>query len=126
MSNTPLPTDIKLHKVSATLEVTFADGAHFELPCEYLRVYSPSAETRGHGPGQETLQLDKENVTIESIRPVGHYAVTLCFSDGHDTGIYTWELLYNLGQHHEELWTEYLKKLDAAGHQRKGKEGQER
>jgi DUF971 family protein len=124
MNKTPLPTDIKLHQISAILEVSFADGEQFELPCEYLRVYSPSAETRGHGPGQETLQLDNEEVTIESIRPVGNYAVTLCFSDGHDTGIYTWELLYNLGQHREELWAEYLNKLKAAGHQRKTGNGE--
>ncbi len=121
----PQPTDIKLHSLSAILEIAFSDGAHFELPCEYLRVYSPSAEVRGHGPGQETLQLDKQDVNIESIRSVGNYAVALCFDDGHDTGIYTWELLYNLGQHHEELWAEYLGKLAAARHQRKPKNGEE-
>ncbi len=124
MSQPPIPTNIKLHKRSAVLEITFSDGLHFELPCEYLRVYSPSAETRGHGPGQETLQIGKENITIDAITPVGNYAVTLCFSDGHDTGIYTWELLYNLGQHRESLWAEYLDKLKSAGHHRNSGDGE--
>lgn len=123
MSQQPLPQNIKLHKLSARLEITFDDGLHFELPCEFLRVYSPSAETRGHGPGQETLQIGKEAVTIDAIKPVGNYAVTLCFSDGHDTGIYTWELLYNLGKHQKSLWAEYLEKLKSAGHHRNSDNG---
>ncbi|MGX2040780.1 gamma-butyrobetaine hydroxylase-like domain-containing protein [Methylocaldum sp. MU1018] len=115
----PIPTDIKLHQRSRTLEIAFEDGSRFELPCEYLRVYSPSAEVRGHGPGQETLQVGKEDVTITAIRPVGHYAIAPSFSDGHDTGIYTWEMLYNLGAHQAKLWSEYLKKLEQAGYQRR-------
>jgi len=115
----PQPTEIKLHQKSRVLEIAFEDGARFELPCEYLRVYSPSAEVRGHGPGQEVLQLGKENVTITAIRAVGNYAIAPSFSDGHDTGIYTWEMLYNLGLHQAELWNEYLKKLEQAGYQRR-------
>jgi DUF971 family protein len=116
---TPLPTEIKLHQKSRVLEIAFDDGTRFELPCEYLRVYSPSAEVRGHGPGQEMLQVGKEDVAITAIRPVGHYAIALSFSDGHDSGIYTWELLYNLGQHQAELWNEYLKKLEREGFERR-------
>jgi DUF971 family protein len=116
---TPLPTEIKLHQKSRVLEIAFDDGARFELPCEYLRVYSPSAEVRGHGPGQEMLQVGKEDVTITAIRPVGHYAIAPSFSDGHDSGIYTWELLYNLGQRQAELWNEYLKKLEREGYERR-------
>jgi DUF971 family protein len=97
--STPATTEIKLHQKSAILEIWFDDGAHFELPCEYLRVYSPSAEVRGHGPGQETLQIGKENVTIVSIRPVGSYGICPTFSDGHDTGIYTWENLYMIWEY---------------------------
>ena len=92
---TPIPTEIKLHQVSRKLEIAFNDGARFELPYEFLRVYSPSAEVRGHGPGQEVLQLGKKNIGIKSVEPVGSYAVTLTFSDGHDTGIYSWEYLYD-------------------------------
>ena len=113
--STPIPTDIKLHQQSAILEISFDDGSRYELPCEYLRVYSPSAEVRGHGPGQEVLQLGKENVTITAIRPVGNYAICPTFSDGHDSGIYTWEALYNLGNHQKELWGEYLRRLREAG-----------
>ncbi len=113
--STPIPTDIKLHQQSAILEISFDDGSHFELTCEYLRVYSPSAEVRGHGPGQEVLQLGKENVTITAIRPVGNYAICPTFSDGHDSGIYTWEALYNLGIHQKEFWGEYLRRLREAG-----------
>jgi DUF971 family protein len=115
----PLPTEIKLHQKSRVLEIAFEDGSRFELPCEYLRVYSPSAEVRGHGPGQEVLQLGKEDVTITAIRPVGNYAIAPSFSDGHDSGIYTWEMLYNLGVHQAELWNEYLKKLEQAGYERR-------
>lgn len=115
----PIPTEINLHKKSRILEITFADGAHFELPCEYLRVYSPSAEVQGHGPGQGVLQVGKENVNIEAIEPVGNYAVTLFFDDGHDTGIYSWETLYKLGTNQEQYWRDYLRKLEEAGYQRK-------
>ena len=116
----PKPTDIKLHQKSRILEITFDDGAHFELPCEYLRVYSPSAEVRGHGPGQEVLQLNKESVNITAIEPVGSYAVQLDFDDGHNTGLYSWETLYELGRNKEALWAEYLARLEQAGHKRKG------
>src|SRR4030065_442584 len=95
---TPTPTDIKLHQVSRKLEIAFSDGARFKLPYELLRVYSPSAEVRGHGPGQETLQTGKREVTIKEEEPVGHYAIRPTFSDGHDTGIFSWEYLYGLGE----------------------------
>lgn len=101
------------------LEISYDDDARFELPCEYLRVYSPSAEVRGHGPGQEVLQIGKENVNIKDIEPVGNYGVKLVFDDGHDTGIFVWEYLYEMGQHQNERWQEYLDRLKAAGYQRK-------
>lgn len=110
------PTDIKLHTVSRILEVSFDDGLTFHLPCEYLRVYTPSAEALGHAPGQETLQTGKEFVAIESIRPIGNYGIAPNFSDGHNSGIYTWELLYKLGNEYEQLWASYLEELKAAGH----------
>lgn len=113
------PTDIKLHQKSRVLEVAFDDGSHFQLPCEFLRVFSPSAEVRGHGPGQETLQVGKENVNINAIEPVGTYAVCLFFDDGHNTGIYSWEWLHHLGVNHDQLWTDYLARLEQAGVQRK-------
>ena len=113
--NTPLPTEIKLHQVSRKLELTFDDGKTFQLPCEFLRVYSPSAEVRGHGPGQETLQSGKKNVEIKAVEPVGNYAVQLAFSDGHNTGIYSWDILYDYGVRQDELWQTYLKRLEAAG-----------
>lgn len=113
-----IPTEIKLHKISAVLEVTFDDGNTYKLPSEYLRVYTPSAEAVGHGPGQEVLQVGKENVTITEIRSVGNYAVALTFSDGHNSGIYTWDLLYKLGSEYERLWPAYLQELNAAGYQR--------
>lgn len=116
--NTIRPTDIKLHQKSRVLEVAFDDGRRFSLPAEYLRVYSPSAEVRGHGPGQEVLQLGKEQVNIAAIEPVGTYAILLHFDDGHDTGIYSWDLLYNLGLHQTTLWAEYLQRLEQAGHKR--------
>ena len=121
MSQTPRPTDIKLHQKSRVLELAFEDGSSFNLPCEYLRVYSPSAEVRGHGPGQEVLQVGKEDVNIEAVQPVGNYAVKLEFDDGHNTGIYSWDTLYKLGLHYDELWQDYLKRLEDAGHERKGK-----
>lgn len=111
-------TEIKLHQVSHRLEISFDDGQHFELPYEYLRVYTPSAEALGHGPGQEVLQLDKQDVTITEIKPVGNYGIAPTFSDGHDTGIYTWAMLYKLGKDYEQLWTDYLQRMEAAGHER--------
>ncbi len=112
------PTDIRLHKKSRLLEIHFEDGAHFELSCELLRVYSPSAEVRGHRPEQAVLQLGKESVTIEAIKPIGNYAVKLYFDDGHNSGIYSWDLLYRLGENRDVLWQEYLQQLAAAGHKR--------
>ncbi len=113
------PTEIKLHQVSNILEISFDDGSVFKLPCEYLRVYTPSAEAVGHAPGQEILQMGKENVTITEIKPVGNYAIAPVFSDGHNSGIYTWDLLYKLGSEYQMLWADYLNKLEAAGHKRK-------
>lgn len=115
----PKPTNIMLHKQSRVLELEFDDGATFKLPCEYLRVYSPSAEVTGHGPGQEVLQLGKEGVNIEEIEPVGHYAVKLGFDDNHDTGLYSWDYLYELGTTYDEKWASYLERLKEAGHERK-------
>ena len=115
----PRPTDIKLHRASRMLELVFDDGLRFKLPCEYLRVYSPSAEVRGHGPGQEVLQVGKENVNITAIEPVGNYAVKLYFDDGHSTGIYSWDWLYKLGTQQEALWRDYLAHLAKTGYQRK-------
>jgi DUF971 family protein len=111
----PVPTEIKLHQQSRLMEIHFADGAHFSLPYEYLRVFSPSAEVRGHGPGQETLQTGKRNVEITAIEQVGNYAVKPTFSDGHDSGIYSWDVLYELGINQESNWQSYLIRLDAAG-----------
>lgn len=111
----PQPTDIVLHQQSRRLEVAFDDGKRFDLPCELLRVYSPSAEVRGHGPGQEVLQVGKRDVNITAIEPVGAYAVKLVFSDGHDTGLYTWDYLHHLGTDADTLWQQYLARLAAAG-----------
>ncbi|MDA8381975.1 MAG: DUF971 domain-containing protein [Betaproteobacteria bacterium] len=113
--NTPYPTEIKLHQQSRQLEMAFSDGAKFLLPCEFLRVYSPSAEVRGHGPGEEVLQVGKKDVGITQIDPVGNYAVQLTFSDGHDSGLYSWDYLYELGANQEALWARYLDRLKAAG-----------
>jgi DUF971 family protein len=113
--DTPIPTDIKLHRQSRLLELAYENGERYELSCEFLRVFTPSAEARGHGPGQETLQTGKRDVTIEGIEPVGTYALKLVFSDGHDSGIYSWDLLYNLALHRDELWQEYLKLIEAQG-----------
>jgi len=118
--STPRPTDIRLHQVSRKLEIAFDDGSNFQLPCEFLRVYSPSAEVRGHGAGQEVLQVGKEDVNIIGIEPVGQYAVKLTFSDGHDTGLYSWDYLHDLGMRQDELWQSYLGRLAAAGHTHKG------
>lgn len=120
--NTVRPTEIKLHQKSRVLEVTFDDGSHFNLSCEYLRVFSPSAEVRGHGPGQEVLQLGKEGVNVTAIEPVGSYAVTLHFDDGHNTGIYSWEYLHDLGVNQQQNWQRYIGRLAAAGHKRKSVE----
>ena len=119
MTAAPKPTDINLHQQSKILELKFENGSHFQLPCEYLRVYSPSAEVQGHGPGEEVLQLAKEEVNITAIEPVGNYAIKLEFDDGHNTGIYSWDTLYILGQNQEEMWAEYLDRLEKAGHKRK-------
>ncbi len=113
------PTEIKLHQISRVLEISFDNGCVFELPYEYLRVYTPSAEALGHGPGQEILQFGKEDVAIKEIKPVGNYGISPKFSDGHESGIYTWDLLYKLGKEQQSLWASYLMRLKAAGHQRK-------
>ena len=110
-----IPTEIKLHQKSRVLEIAFDDGKTFRLPYEYLRVYSPSAEVRGHGPGQEVLQTGKQSVEIRSMEAVGSYAVQPLFSDGHGTGIYSWDYLYELGENQGKLWNDYLEKLKAAG-----------
>lgn len=115
----PRPTDIRLHQASRKLEISFDDGTQAMLSCEFLRVYSPSAEVRGHGIGQEVLQVGKEAVNIVGIEPVGNYAVKLDFSDGHNTGLYSWDYLYDLAKHYDELWLEYLGRLAAAGIERK-------
>ena len=112
---TPIPTEITLHKKSRMLELSFDDGGQYRLPAEFLRVFSPSAEVRGHGPGQETLQSGKRNVEITGLEPVGNYAVQPTFSDGHNTGIYSWDWLHHLGANQETLWAEYLDRLEKAG-----------
>ncbi|MYD77822.1 MAG: DUF971 domain-containing protein [Gammaproteobacteria bacterium] len=113
------PTEIKLHKQSRVVEISFEDGKTFEFPCEYLRVYSPSAEVQGHGPGQEVLQYGKERVNIWAIEPVGNYAVVFKFDDNHDTGIYSWDLLYEMGINQQKYWQTYLDRLSAAGYERR-------
>lgn len=118
-NNTPRPTDIRLHQASRLLEVEFDNNTECKLSCEFLRIYSPSAEVKGHGPGQETLQIGKEDVNITAIEPVGNYAVKLTFSDGHNTGLYSWDYLYDIAQNYEALWLEYLGKLSVAGIKRK-------
>ncbi|HUM95314.1 MAG TPA: DUF971 domain-containing protein [Candidatus Competibacter sp.] len=112
------PTEIKLHQASRVLEVAFEDGSRFQLPCEYLRVFSPSAEVRGHGPNTATLVTGKEKVNIEAIEPVGNYAVKLVFDDGHSTGLYSWNVLHDLGADQESNWQDYLRRLAGAGYQR--------
>ena len=109
-----IPTSITLHQKSRVMEIAFSDGRKFKLPYEFLRVYSPSAEVRGHGPGQEVLQVGKRSVEIRGLEPVGSYAVQPQFSDGHDTGIYSWDYLYELGDNQEKLWSQYLERLQAA------------
>lgn len=113
--DTPHPTALTVHTQSRVLEIQFDNGAAFRLPFEYLRVYSPSAEVQGHGPGQEVLQTGKRDVTVSSVEPVGNYAILIRFSDGHDTGIYSWDWLYRLGAEQEALWADYLRRLEAAG-----------
>jgi len=112
------PTEIKLHQKSRVMEIAFSDGRDFRLPYEFLRVYSPSAEVRGHGPGQEVLQTGKREVEIRSLEPVGSYAVQPVFSDGHSTGIYSWDYMYELGENQETLWADYLARLAASGAKR--------
>jgi len=112
------PTDIKLHQQSRKLELVFDDGSEFKLSCEFLRVHSPSDEVRGHSAAQAVLQTGKEAVNITAIEAVGNYAVKLIFDDGHDTGLYTWDYLYDLGQQRERYWQQYLRALEAAGHHR--------
>lgn len=112
---TPVPTGIVVHAKSRALEVQYADGSSYRIPFELMRVYSPSAEVRGHGPGQETLQTGKREVSIVSIEGVGNYALQPTFSDGHATGIYSWDLLYELATRQDELWRAYFDKLAAAG-----------
>lgn len=115
MGATPRPTGITLHRASHLLEVSFDSGEVFRLPCEYLRTHSPSAEVQGHGPGQRVLVAGKRDVNIEAIEPVGHYAVLLRFSDGHQTGIFSWTVLHELGRNQEAHWTAYLAALEQAG-----------
>jgi DUF971 family protein len=113
-STTPIPTGVVVHSKSRVLELQYGDES-YRVPFELLRVYSPSAEVQGHGPGQETLQTGKREVTIIGVDPVGHYALQLNFSDGHNTGIYSWDILHDLATRQDELWREYLGKLEAAG-----------
>ena len=115
MSSGHFPTEIKLHQKSRVMEIAFSDGRSFRLPYELLRVYSPSAEVRGHGPGQEVLQTGKRAVEIRSLEPVGSYAVQPAFSDGHSTGIFSWDYLYELGENQDKLWAQYLARLEQAG-----------
>lgn len=119
MLNIPNPTELNLHRLSRVLEVSFEDGSNFKLPAEYLRVYSPSAEVAGHGPGQRKVPIGKENVGIDRIELVGNYAALLHFDDEHNTGIYSWETLYNLGKNYDDLWASYLQELKDKGYERK-------
>jgi DUF971 family protein len=112
-------TDIKLHQISRILEISFDNGETFKLPCEYLRVYTPSAEALGHAPGQEILQTGKEDVNISAIKPVGNYGIEPTFTDGHQTGIYSWDMLYKLGSEYQILWTNYLDALKESGYTHK-------
>ena len=118
-----IPTEITLHQKSGTLEIAFDDGARYQMPFEFLRVYSPSAEVRGHGRGQETLQTGKKNVKLLNVEPIGSYALKLIFDDGHDSGLYDWEYLHELGQDKDALWQEYLQRLEAAGGSREPQPG---
>ena len=120
MASWPVPTEIKLHQKSRVLEIHYDDGAVFELPCEYLRVYSPSAEVRGHLPGEAKLQVGKEHVSITDLQQIGNYAVKIFFDDGHKSGLYDWRYLYHLGQSWRPRWNEYLQRLAESGYTRKG------
>ncbi len=117
-SGSPTPTALTVHGQSRVLEVAFSDGASFKIPFELMRVYSPSAEVQGHGPGQETLQTGKRDVTIEALEPVGNYAVKPVFSDGHQSGLFSWDYLYHLGAEQSRLWADYTQRLQAAGAER--------
>ncbi len=112
---TPHPTEIKLHQKSRILDITFSDGKEFQFSCEFLRVHSPSAEVSGHGPGQEVLQTGKKMVSIQKIEPIGNYAIQLNFTDGHNTGLYSWDLLYNYGLNQDKIWQRYLQRMEEAG-----------
>ena len=112
---TPFPTEIKLHQKSRVLDISFSDGRNFQFTCEFLRVHSPSAEVCGHNPGQEILQTGKKLVNIQQINPVGKYAVQLNFTDGHNTGLYSWDLLYNYGLNQDKMWQRYLQRMEDAG-----------
>ena len=114
-NQTPRPTEIKLHQKSKVLDISFSDGKIFNFPCEFLRVYSPSAEVSGHGPEQEVLQTAKNLVNIHKIVPVGNYAIQLYFTDGHNTGLYSWDLLYRYGLNYEQMWQRYLQRMNQAG-----------
>ena len=116
MTDAPKPVEINLHQKSRVLEISYSDGKRFELSYELLRVLSPSAEVQGHGPGQGVLQIGKQDVLITHIEPVGRYAIQPTFDDGHDTGIYSWETLYDMGKNRDRYWKEYLEKLEKAGH----------
>lgn len=116
----PSPTELNLHRQSKVLEVTFSDGKNFNLPCEFLRVYSPSAEVSGHSPDERKLEVGKHDVNIDRLEPVGNYAVCIYFDDGHNTGIYSWETLYNMGENHSDMWQQYLDDLKDAGLSHKG------
>lgn len=115
----PTPTELNLHRVSKVLEISFDDGSNFKLPAEYLRAFSPSAEVMGHGPGQRKVPTGIEKVNIDQIEPVGNYAIVLHFDDEHNTGIYSWETLYNLGQNYDRNWQQYLNELEEVGYSRK-------
>ncbi len=112
---TPHPTEIKLHQKSKILDITFSDGKKFQFSCEFLRVHSPSAEVSGHGPGQEVLQTGKKMINIRKIEPIGNYAIQLHFTDGHNTGLYSWDLLYNYGLNQDKIWQRYLQRMEEAG-----------
>jgi len=122
MATSPTPKEIKFHQQSKLLEIIFDDNTDCMLSSEFLRVYSPSAEVQGHSPEQAVLQIGKENVSINNIEPVGNYAIKIIFSDGHDTGLYSWQYLYKLAKNYQEMWTEYIGKLDASGFKRKNNE----
>jgi DUF971 family protein len=117
-AGSPTPQDITVHSQSRVLEISFSDGAHFRIPFELMRVYSPSAEVQGHGAGQEVLQSGKRDVGLDALEPIGNYAVQPRFTDGHDTGIYSWDYLYFLGSQQEQLWQDYTQRLAASGRER--------